>query len=263
LENTLLPMDFLNHTAFPDREERARELLKLVGLEPYSDKLPAALSGGQQQTAAVARALANDPPIIVADEPTGNLDSVTAETVFQIFVHMIERGKTIIMVTHDKNLAQRANRQIIISDGEIVDEDISLSMPFLTHPQMLQLTHLAQTRTLHAGEMLMPVEDNQTGLIVIKSGRVEISNTKKKDGAVSDFLSPNEYFSLFEKGECPTVFLKADSSMDLKHLYISRSDFEQWLAKNDQVKDKFLARSHERCSSQQTKFITSWMRRKP
>jgi len=122
LENVLLPMDFCNYQDPEAREARARELLGMVGLGDLADKLPAMTSGGQQQTAAIARALANDPPILIADEPTGNLDSRTAESVFELFTHLVDQGKTIIMVTHDPSLARRTSRSIKIHDGRVVTE---------------------------------------------------------------------------------------------------------------------------------------------
>lgn len=122
LENTLLPMDFCNMYAKEEREQRAMELLTMVGLEEVVHKLPDALSGGQQQIAAIARSLANDPSIIVADEPTGNLDSRTAERILTIFEELAGQGKTILIVTHDSTLAERASRRIVIVDGELTDE---------------------------------------------------------------------------------------------------------------------------------------------
>jgi putative ABC transport system ATP-binding protein len=122
LENTLLPMDFCNRYAPAEREERAMQLLHMVGLEKSAHELPGAISGGQQQSAAIARALANDPPIIIADEPTGNLDSHAAENVMGIFENLVERGKTILMVTHDRGLAEYSHRTLVLSDGELVDE---------------------------------------------------------------------------------------------------------------------------------------------
>jgi putative ABC transport system ATP-binding protein len=120
LENTMLPMDYCNLYALEEREARALDLLRLVGLEEQAHKMPAAVSGGQQQSAAIARALANDPPIIVADEPTGNLDSRAADQIFEIFHGLAQQGKTIIMVTHDSSLAQRASRIVHLADGEVV-----------------------------------------------------------------------------------------------------------------------------------------------
>jgi len=100
--------------------ERALELLSLVELEDQTHKLPSQISGGQQQRVAIARALANDPPILVADEPTGSLDSLTADHIFDVFEHLVQdRGKTIIMVTHDNSLAPRFTRHLIITDGEM------------------------------------------------------------------------------------------------------------------------------------------------
>jgi putative ABC transport system ATP-binding protein len=122
LENVMLPMDFSEVLPVNEREDRAYELLCMVGLEDLADKTPAAVSGGQQQSAAIARALANDPPLIIADEPTGNLDSRTAETVFGLFTQLVEQGKTIIMVTHDPSLARRTNRMLSIVDGALQQE---------------------------------------------------------------------------------------------------------------------------------------------
>lgn len=120
LENVRLPMDFCNRYSPAEREERALALLDLVGLKELADKLPSHLSGGQQQSAAIARALANDPPIIVTDEPTGNLDSRTAEQVFELLHSLVDQGKTVLMVTHDDELAARARRVVSIKDGQIV-----------------------------------------------------------------------------------------------------------------------------------------------
>ena len=122
LENVMLPMDLCGLYQRGASRARAMELLRLVELEEHANKLPNFISGGQQQRVAIARALANDPPIIVADEPTGSLDSVTANHVFQVFERLLEKGKTIIMVTHDNSLAPRFSRHLIIQDGEIIAE---------------------------------------------------------------------------------------------------------------------------------------------
>jgi putative ABC transport system ATP-binding protein len=103
-----------------------------VGMADQAGKLPSALSGGQQQRVAIARALANDPPIVVADEPTGDLDSKTAESVFSMFETLVKEGKTIVMVTHDSALARRVKRTVLIADGEIVNEWLARALPLLT-----------------------------------------------------------------------------------------------------------------------------------
>jgi putative ABC transport system ATP-binding protein len=122
VENVMLPMDFCNVHLPRERESYALELLDQVEMADQAHKLPSALSGGQQQRVAIARALANDPPILAADEPTGNLDSVTAESVFELFEKLVDGGKTIVMVTHDNDIAARVARALHVLDGEIVDD---------------------------------------------------------------------------------------------------------------------------------------------
>ena len=122
LENVLLPMDLCGVWASGERDRRAKELLARMGVADQASKLPAALSGGQQQRAAIARALANDPAILAADEPTGNLDSASAESVFALFTDLARDGKTIILVTHDRDIARRAERIITLQDGRIVSD---------------------------------------------------------------------------------------------------------------------------------------------
>lgn len=122
VENVMLPMSFCNMYKGNERRQRALDLLSLVEMADQADKLPTAISGGQQQRVAIARALANDPPIVVADEPTGNLDSKTADSVFHLFEELVDDGKTILMVTHDDDLAARATRTVTIADGQIVDD---------------------------------------------------------------------------------------------------------------------------------------------
>jgi len=121
IENVMLPMDFCNSYPKKERRERALALLALVDIREQADKLPAALSGGQQQRAAIARALANDPPVIIADEPTGNLDSYTATAIIELFAGLARSGKTVIVVTHEKDFAGYFGSTISILDGTIVN----------------------------------------------------------------------------------------------------------------------------------------------
>ncbi len=121
IENVMLPMDFCRTWAPRERPERAMALLEQVGLADQAHKLPNTLSGGQQQRAAIARALANDPPVLMGDEPTGNLDSKTADLVFTLFEDLVQRGKTFIMVTHDNDLAQRMPRLVHVHDGVLYE----------------------------------------------------------------------------------------------------------------------------------------------
>jgi putative ABC transport system ATP-binding protein len=121
-ENVMLPMDFCRMWKPRERPERAMRLLEQMGLADQAHKLPNTLSGGQQQRAAIARALANDPPLLMADEPTGNLDSKTADTVFTLFTDLVSKGKTFIMVTHDVELAKRIPRLVEVYDGVLYEQ---------------------------------------------------------------------------------------------------------------------------------------------
>jgi putative ABC transport system ATP-binding protein len=122
VENITLPMDLCGRFNSKQSRQRALELLRLVEIEDHADKFPSQISGGQQQRVAIARALANDPVILVADEPTGSLDSVTSDHIFEVFEHLVsDQGKTIVMVTHDQSLAPRFTRTLEITDGELTD----------------------------------------------------------------------------------------------------------------------------------------------
>lgn len=122
VENVMLPMDLCAIHPPAERRERAMALLERVGLAADAHRFPAAVSGGHQQRAAIARALANDPLIVVADEPTGNLDSHAAASIFELFESLAAAGKTILMVTHDDELAARVPRTVTLADGLIVDD---------------------------------------------------------------------------------------------------------------------------------------------
>jgi putative ABC transport system ATP-binding protein len=134
LENIMLPMDFCHMYSRRQRRERALDLLAQVDMVDHADKLPTAISGGQQQRVAIARALANDPPLLLADEPTGNLDSLTSDAVLQLFANLVIQGKTVLMVTHDLDLARQATRTITVADGQIMAE-----------PAEMEVAHVSQS----------------------------------------------------------------------------------------------------------------------
>lgn len=223
LENVVLPMDFCNVYDPEEREERARNLLLLVGLANEVDSLPAAVSGGQLQCAAIARALANDPAVIVADEPTGNLDSKTASQVMDLFDEMKQRGKTIVMVTHDRSLAQRATRTILISDGEMVDADIARTLPMLPYVHMQQLAGIWQEKIIAPGETLTL----DGPFYMVQSGELRID--------------AEGFCCLLQAGACiSTADLRAltgqkgsfrsSDAGPLKLLALTRADYERWIA---------------------------------
>lgn len=123
LQNIMLPMDFARKYRPRERRERAMQLLELVGIAEQANKLPGMVSGGQQQRAAIARSLANDPDLLVADEPTGNLDTRNSNDIFDVFNNLVEQGKTLVMVTHNKELARRVPRVVEIIDGKITRDE--------------------------------------------------------------------------------------------------------------------------------------------
>ncbi len=185
LENTILPMDYCKVYPFNERPGRAMELLKMVGLEEQAHKLPAAVSSGQQQSAAIARALATDPAIILADEPTGNLDSRSAENVLKIFERLATQGKTILIVTHDPSITLRTDQTIILSDGEIIDQAVAMALPYLTHPQMLAATHEAEKQEFNPLDVILRQGESVDYFFMIESGSVEIVISKEGSNEMS------------------------------------------------------------------------------
>ena len=199
IENIMLPMDFCRTYPMREREKRAMELLDLVELADHAYKLPTALSGGQQQRVAIARALANDPPIIIADEPTGNLDSKTADSVFKLFTDLVTQGKTIIVVTHDSGLAKRTQRTALIADGEIVNEYVAKAMPSLSHDQLLEATRKAKLQHYEPGSMIVAEGKDANAFYVVSKGTVEVILPREgQSDVIVVQLGPGKYFGEME-----------------------------------------------------------------
>jgi ABC-type lipoprotein export system ATPase subunit len=235
LENTMLPMDFSNLIPPDEREDRARYLLELVGLQDETDKLPAALSGGQQQTAAIARALANDPPLIVADEPTGNLDSRTAEKVLDIFNDLAGKGKTILIVTHDPGLTQCTNRRVYIADGCLINEMVTQALPELPHIQLLKLSRQALPCAFEAGAMIAPAKTADLGLHIITRGVVEVHRSNAQGGsAVVNTLTAGGYFSELDilEDSAGKLSFSVSSSGPVETLCLNQPAFCQMLSES-------------------------------
>jgi ABC-type lipoprotein export system ATPase subunit len=194
-QNVILPMDLSGKYRPRERKERAEHLLELVGLADHMHKLPSMVSGGQQQRAAMARALANDPPIIIADEPTGNLDSKTAATVFELFNQLVKEGKTVIIVTHDSSLARHAHRTALIADGEIVNEYVAKALPGLTHDQLLLATHKIKPRQYEAGAMILTEGKDNDQFYIVSEGMVEVILPRpNQSDVIITQLGPGKYF---------------------------------------------------------------------
>ena len=229
LENVMLPMDYVDLYDFDERPKRAMELLTLVGLEKFANKLPVLVSTGQQQLAAIARAMACDPPLLIADEPTGNLDTRSADTIIQLFEHFVEQGKTVVMVTHDPSLTSRTHRNIILSDGELIDETISRSLPQLRHRHMLEFTKLAERRMYQPRETIISRDDPIKHFFMIRNGNVEVVLQKQRSKeTILSRLGANEFFGDIEllRGGKSIANVRAGSE-PVEVLMIPRDDFSR------------------------------------
>jgi putative ABC transport system ATP-binding protein len=174
LENVMLPMDFCGTYAARERPERGMALLTQVGMQAHANKLPSAISGGQQQRVAIARALANDPPLLVTDEPTGNLDSKMAASIFELFEALVAQGKTIVMVTHDNDFAQRAQRSIIIADGEVINEYVASALATLDLDQLTLAAAGLEPRRYAPGEIVVRQGDSADDFYIITRGEADV-----------------------------------------------------------------------------------------
>jgi len=174
LDNVVLPMEFCGFLSRPERRSRALELLERVGMTARAHKLPSEVSGGQQQRVAIARALATDPPLIVADEPTGNLDSKTAQSIIELFEQLVEDGKTILVVTHDNDLAARASRTIVVSDGELVNEYVREALAKLDLDQLAAASSRFQPLSFAAGTVIVRQGDVADKFYVVTRGEVDV-----------------------------------------------------------------------------------------
>jgi len=231
LENIMLPMDFTNKIPFQERQERAMQLLEMVGLQDFAHDLPAEVAGGQQQSAAIARALANDPPIIIADEPTGNLDSKSADAVFKIFTDLAQQGKTIIMVTHDSSLAKRTGRMMLLSDGELVNNWIARAFPQLPDQRLLWLTNSVQYRSFERGETIPLPNHPQAALYLFTSGQVEFVTRNGFFGKQKVRLDPGDYLA---KPDLHTftddvLGLRSASDQKVEALVLDQDTFQGWM----------------------------------
>jgi ABC-type lipoprotein export system ATPase subunit len=231
LENVMLPMDYVGMYEIEQRPKIALDLLDLVGLRDQAQQLPRSVSRGQQQSAAIARALATDPPILVADEPTGNLDSRSAQMIIELFEKLSHQGKTILMVTHDPSMTERASRTVFISDGELVDETIAQSLPLLSHPLMKELARRVERQSFQPGAIILQQRNRVENFYMIRSGRVEIVLQERfSDDQVITSLGKNDFFgeiSLLKGGKAIASVRAADDEA-VELLALPQEDFN-WL----------------------------------
>ncbi len=232
LDNVRLPMDFCRTYPAGERRKRALQILEMVDMAEHAAKLPSALSGGQQQRVAIARALANDPTLLIADEPTGNLDSKTADAVFQLFESLVAEGKTVVMVTHDGGLARRVQRTVVIADGEVVNEYVVKALPSLSPSLMLEVSHKAQTAQFAPGETIIQQDAPGDLFYIVTKGRAEVM-LKRPNGTdiVADIMKSGQYFGEMSllNSKRTSASVRAMPEAPLETLTLDRQTFQRLL----------------------------------
>lgn len=244
LENVMLPMDYVGMYDIDQRPKRAMELLDIVGLADQAQQLPRAVSRGQQQSAAIARALANDAPILVADEPTGNLDSRSANKIIDLFEQLSELGKTIVMVTHDPSMTKRTSRTVFISDGELVNETIAQALPALTHPLMKEMSLRVNPLHFQAGETILESKKRVDQFYMIQNGQVDVILKERfSNEVVISTLGKNDIFGEIElvQGGRSIASVRASNAGPVDLLALSRKDFK-WLMDESPLTEQAISR---------------------
>ena len=255
-ENVILPMEMNKVYTKRERRERARHLLDQVGLAEQAHKLPSAVSGGQQQRAAIARALANDPPFLVADEPTGNLDSKTAETIFRLFEDLAAAGKTILMVTHDNDQARRVTRTIVISDGEVVNEYLVQALAALSQDQLVEIARKVEPlvyppsstiiRQNEVGDKLYIIVDGAVDVLIAQPGGSEIMVNQMQQG---------EYFgemALFGNNHVRTATVRASADSPVSVVALDYESFNDVISDSRTLREELANVINERLVKAQT-----------
>jgi ABC-type lipoprotein export system ATPase subunit len=249
IENVMLPMDFCNMYSMRERQERAMHLLEQVEMADHAHKLPSAVSGGEQQRVAIARALANDPPILAADEPTGNLDSKTAESVFRLFERLVDEGKTILMVTHDRDLAKRATRTVILSDGEMMEEYLARTFPSLTEQELVRATRNLEPQKYAPGSMIIQEGAPPDNFYIITKGQVEVlvqaSNGRQ---FVVARMGSGQYFGEIEllRGGANIATIRAAPDTGVEVAALDRETFTSLIVESEPTKEEMVHVVQER-----------------
>ena len=248
-ENIMLPMDFCNIYSTRERRKRALNLLDMVGLVDHADKLPSMLSGGEQQRVAIARALANDPPIILADEPTGNLDSKTSAVVFQVFEELVTRGKTILMVTHDNDLAKRAKRTIHIADGEIFEEYLAKAFPSLTQQQLIWATSKLEYHKYPAGSIIVRKGEPADKFYLVTEGRAEVVLASEKgQDSTATYIESGQYFGEIEllRGGNNIATIRAPINQTIEVATLNKDSFTKLITESEPTTREIRAVAEQR-----------------
>jgi len=240
VENVMLPMDLCGMYSVRERKKRALGLLDLVEMSEHANKLPSAVSGGQQQRVAIARALANNPPLVVADEPTGNLDTKTAKSVFDLFEVLVASGKTIVMVTHDAELAKRVDRAVIVSDGEVIDEYLARTFPALTEDQLVEATRSIQPQKHEPGAIILKEGLPADKFFIVTRGQAEVV-LEGPDGSdiVVARMNPGQYFGEIElrHGGTNIATIRAALHEGLDVVALDRETFDRLIAESPAMRE--------------------------
>ena len=254
IENVMLPMEFARLHSPAERRERGLDLLEMVEMAEHAHKLPSAVSGGQQQRVAIARALANDPAVLIADEPTGSLDSKTADTIFQLFEDLTAQGKTILMVTHDRDLASRVSRVVMISDGEIVDRYVAQALQTVDEKQLAEITARLEPVTYPAGATVFEQGDRPDKFYIIVRGEVEIVKQYENGSEmITAVLDSGQFFGemglINDAPRGATVRVVADKDAALVSL--DRDTFANLISGNELTHEVMARLMRERLTSNQ------------
>jgi ABC-type lipoprotein export system ATPase subunit len=249
LQNVMIPMDFCNRYEAAERKERAMHLLDLMDIADHAHKPPSRLSGGQQQRAAIARALANDPPIIATDEPTGNLDSKTANQIFDLFSTLVSEGKTILMVTHDDDLAKRASRTVIISDGEIVNEYLARALPSLPHEILMKATRQLTPIDFAPGQPIIQQGDEPDRFYILTDGKADVYlNQPRGKEIYVDSLEVGQFFGEMAllRGRTRSAQVRAGLDNPVQALALDKEAFFELLEESSEMRAELEDRAEER-----------------
>jgi ABC-type lipoprotein export system ATPase subunit len=252
LENVMLPMDFCNLYSQRQRKDRALQVLEMVDIAGHANKLPSQLSGGEQQRVAIARAMANDPPIIMADEPTGNLDSRTSTIVFGVFEKLVSAGKTIVMVTHDSDLARKVDRTIIIADGEIIEEYLTRAFPALSQAQLVRTTSRLRPQSYSPGSVILRQGSNPDKFYFVTKGEAEVViDTGRGREHTLERLQRGQYFGGVGllKGGVNMVTVRSGSSKGAEIAALEKEDFSGLIDQSAETREAVGRTSEKRYQS--------------
>jgi ABC-type lipoprotein export system ATPase subunit len=241
LQNMQLALELADVIATKDRADRARESLAQVGMLNYESAAVASLSVGQRRRAALAQALANDPALVLADEPTQGLDPVRAAAVFRLFHRLAEAGKTVIMATHDFELASRGGRAVVLSDGEIVNQHVTEAFATLDLVQLSAAAERLQPRRYAPGQVIVRQGERADRFFIIARGQAEVL-IEIPDGApvLVNTLGPGQYFGevALVRGTRRTATVRASDETGLDVLALGKDVFSQLLDQSEPTRER-------------------------